>query len=376
MSDAQTIGVMHVVDSLDIGGTETVAVNLANRLPRDRYRTYLCSTRRSGALAPSLAEDVGHLRLERRSRMDFTAAAKLRDFVSRENIRLIHVHATSLFFARLCTLLPFRKRVRVVWHDHYGLCEQNDRSAPLYRLATKGVAGVIAVNHRLADWARDQLHVPPQRVWYVPNFVNPSQGDDATSGELPGVAGSRIVCVANLRPQKDHLTLIRAMERVCRERPDAHLLVVGLPIDRQYESRLRAETASLGLDRNITFLGQVCGVGPVLRSCDVGVLSSASEGLPLSLLEYGWAGLPTVTTKVGQCAEVLDQGKAGFLVDPGSHEQLGDALLTFLNSPRLRAQKGRELREFVARTYHPEAILDRVCGIYDFVLNDGLVEAL
>lgn len=363
--------VMHVVDSLEVGGTETVAVNIANSLPRDRYRVYLCSTRRSGPLAATLQSDVNHLSLNRRGRLDLAAIVRLWKFIAHEDIQLLHVHSTSLFIARLISFAPYAVPVRLIWHDHYGRCELNDRSAGLYRLATAGAAGVIAVNHQLVTWACRELHVPPKRVWYVPNFVQPSESRSASQRDLPGSAGSRIVCVANLRPQKDHFTLIRAMALVRKNHPQAHLLLIGAPVDPDYTARVRQEVTALQLENAVTFLGQVSGVGSILPQCDLGVLSSASEGLPLSLLEYGWAGLPSVATSVGQCPEVLDHGKAGILVNPGSPDQLAASLGSLLESRQRRAEYGRLLGAFVRKTFDPQVIMDQICRIYDLVLSSN-----
>jgi glycosyltransferase involved in cell wall biosynthesis len=187
--------------------------------------------------------------------------------------------------------------------------------------------------------------------------------------DLPGSPGNRIICVANLRPQKDHVTLLRAIAELRPQHPKVHLLVAGAPVDAAYAQMLRQEVASLGLENHVTFLGQAAGIPSLLRACDVGVLSSGSEGLPLSLLEYGWAGLPSVATSVGQCAEVLDNGMAGILVNPGSPGQLAAALKRFLDSPAQRSDYGRRFRAFVQKRYDPAAIVNQICGIYDQVLS-------
>jgi glycosyltransferase involved in cell wall biosynthesis len=374
--EKNTPGVMQVVDSLDLGGTETVAVNLANELPQERFRKYLCSTRSgngSSPLAEALQQDVKHLALHRTARLDIAAMLKFQAFIRQENIRLLHVHGSSVFFGRMASLLRPVANVRVIWHDHYGRCEFNDRHSILYRFAVTGASGVIAVNRQLVEWACQELHMSPRRVWYVPNFVKPSflKPDAGGFEELPGVAGFRIVCLANLRPQKDHGTLIRALAIVCTTHPQAHLLLVGGPLDSPHAELLRQEVARHNLQNNVSFLGTVPGAASILRRCDIGVLSSVSEGLPLSLLEYGWAGLPSIASSVGQCAEVLDSGRAGILCEPGSIYGLAGAIQCLLDSPVRRAEYGREFQAFVRKTFDPTAIMNRICSIYDLVLSEN-----
>ena len=224
---------------------------------------------------------------------------------------------------------------------------------------------MIAVNESLADWARTQLDVPRDRVWYVPNFV----ADQAAVAvpDLPGTPGRRIVCVANLRPQKAHPDLLEALAMVVHAHPDAHLLLVGREADAGYSDTVRSRLRALGLSAHVTLLGERQDVAGILRQCDVGVLSSVGEGFPLSVVEYGLAGLAAVTTDVGQCGEVLDGGRAGLLVPPRQPEALAAALNQLLQSPARRAELGDRLRRRVAERYGRDSIVERVTQVYDAV---------
>jgi hypothetical protein len=157
------IGVMQVVDTLDAGGAERVAVNLANFLPRDRYRAFVCTTRREGALEPLIREDVGKLKLHRKWTFDVRAIRELVRFIRENDIQVLHPHGASVFTAAIAAALA--PGVRVIWHDHFGRCGTEERPAWLYGLAAKKVDGVIAVNDALAEWSRSKLHIPANRIW-------------------------------------------------------------------------------------------------------------------------------------------------------------------------------------------------------------------
>jgi glycosyltransferase involved in cell wall biosynthesis len=359
------IGVLHLTDSLAIGGTERVAVNLANLLPRDRFRSYLCATREEGPLASLIKPDVGRLSLERRRTLDWGALERLGAFIAENRIQILHAHSTSLLLAALASLRsPF---ARVIWHDHYGNHDNQERPAWVYRLLARRVGGVIAVNQTLAGWARQRLRIPADRVRYVPNFV--AEAEAGETPPLPGQPGRRIICVANLRPQKDHFTLLRAMDLVRQQEPAAHLLLVGSTTDQDHCNKIKNEISRLALDNHVSLLGEQQNVAGWLGKCDIGVLSSASEGLPLALLEYGGAGLAAVATEVGQCAEVLDGGRDGMLVAPGAPDQLAAALIALLRAPAERAAFGERFRRRVSEAYSPQAALAQICQIYDAVLE-------
>jgi glycosyltransferase involved in cell wall biosynthesis len=198
--------------------------------------------------------------------------------------------------------------------------------------------------------------------------------------DLPGTSGSRIVSVANLRAEKDHLNLVRAMALVVRRHPSAHLLLVGAHSDPAYSAgssyfeAVKQEVARNSLEGNISFLGQRRDIPALLQGCDIGVLSSRTEGLPLSLLEYGMAGLPVVATRVGECEEVLDRGRAGLVVSPQSPRELAEGLVSLLDSRERRAQLGERFHHRIQDLYSAEAIVERVCLVYKNVLQSNGTE--
>jgi glycosyltransferase involved in cell wall biosynthesis len=353
---------LHLVDTLWAGGAERVAVDLVNQLPRDGYAPSLCTTRRDGPLDALVATDVGRLRLARTRRFDGRALQRLIAFIRERDVRILHAHGPSLLIARAAALAW--PRPRVVWHVHAGAYASGDASGLPYRVLAAGVDAVIAVSEPLARWARRCLPVADHRVWYVPNPVSAARGT-APASPLPGSPGTRLVSVGNLRPEKGQLTLVRAMALVRERHTTAHLLLVGGVLDAAYAEAVRGEIARLGLEGQVTLLGQRLDVPAVLAACDIGVLSSEAEGLPLALVEYGCAGLPVVATGVGQCADVLENGRAGVLVPPGDVRALAAGITQLLECPVLRGHYADRFRERVQRTYSSAAVMCQITEVYD-----------
>lgn len=356
---------MQLIDSLDLGGSERVALNLANLMPRKRYQSHLCTTRRDGPLADAVRADVGQLCLHRRHLLDLAAIRRLTAYLRQHEIRILHAHGTAIFVAAwAATRAPFPK---IVWHDHFGNYLAETRPAWLYRLLARRVAFVFTVNRPLVEWSRNKLRLPADRVAYLPNFPPPAEADQGPV-DLPGAAGKRIVCVANFRPQKDHLTLLAAMCGLVKHVPDAHLLLVGAAADADCFARVRRTIGQYGLEDNVSVLGERRDVAAILRACDVGVLSSRSEGLPLALLEYGTARLPVVVTRVGQCPDVLEDGRLGLLVPPEDPDALAAALRELLDDPARRATLAERFHRRVSETYSAQAVMEQVCQVYDSIL--------
>jgi glycosyltransferase involved in cell wall biosynthesis len=293
-------------------------------------------------------------------------------YIRAHDIRVLHAHSSTIIIARLAA--AFAPHPAVIWHAHYGRYAE-DRRPVKYRLATIGIAGVVTVNQELADWCARRLHVAPKSIWYIANpaFAEPIRENE--NPELPGIPGARIICVANFRPEKDHFTLLHAMTSVIRAQPTAHLMIAGKCNDTGYLQRLRAEIPALGLSGHVTILGERHDIPAILRKCDIGVLSSVSEGLPMSLLEYATAGLAAVATDAGQCPEVLDHGRAGILVPHSNPEQMASGLIDLLQHSERRRTLGARFQNFVNNKFNADRIIGQFCEIYDNVSGYGLQPA-
>ena len=253
----------------------------------------------------------------------------------------------------------------IVWHNHSGRIYVRNRW--LYRLGTLRVRTVIAVNDQLASWAKEALGFPGDRVHFVRNFVVTTP--TGAVPELPAAAGRRIVCVANVRPPKDIINLVIAIARVAQEIQDVQALLIGDQADLAYLERIKQAIAEHKLENCLILLGARSDVADILAHCDIGVLSSASEGLPLALIEYGMAGLATVVTRVGQCAEVLGDGRYGILVPPGDPQSLADAIIRLLRSDSEREALGREFQRFAIGEFGPDRNIGQIVDIYDSILE-------
>lgn len=361
------IGVVQLMDKLAVGGMERIAVDVANYLPQERYRSYVCTTRRDGPLCADLAPHVGYICLRRKHRFDISALKQLVSFVREHHISIIHAHSSALFVASLTSLLP--PFPRVVWHCHSGWSGEDLPVLPYFGMIRR-VRATIAVNDLIRQWIIQHLQYPADRIWYVPNFSSLLEHQftqERSSTALPGAPGRRIVCVAGVWGRKDQLTLIRAMPTVLGQVPDAHLILVGGEWDQAYADALRRESKQLGLESNVTFLGVRRDIAAILAACDVGVLSSLSEGLPVAVLEYGLAQLGVVCTRVGQCAEVLDEGKAGLLVPPKDASAIASALISLLLDTSRQRVLGKRLQERVRSHYSLEQAITTIDSIYKVV---------
>ncbi|HAW08136.1 MAG TPA: glycosyltransferase [Bacteroidetes bacterium] len=361
----QKIRVIHLIDTLEPGGAERVAVNIINSLPSEKFERFLCTTRYGGPLLKEKKDDICYLGLNRKSTFDIKALIKLYLFIKEYQIQIIHAHSSSLFISVVMKLLI--PSLKVIWHYHSGSIVKYIPLLIIYKKFSKKVDFVITVNQELKEWSIKSLGVAPQKSKFVPNFIVKSS--EIAIENFPGFENSRIVCVANFRPVKDHHTLIKAMRIVCNKFPYVHLILLGDNLDQEYTSCILNEINEFNLQSNISWLGSITNVQSYLKYCNIGVLSSKSEGLPLSLLEYGLIGLPVIVTNVGQCAEVVDYGKAGVLVEPEQPESLAQAIILLLENESIRNDLAVKFHEKVINKYSSQAVIPEVIKIYEQVLK-------
>jgi glycosyltransferase involved in cell wall biosynthesis len=129
--------------------------------------------------------------------------------------------------------------------------------------------------------------------------------------------------VANYHPKKDWPNLLAAARLVADRRDDVRFCLVGQgPLAREVEALHR----SLGLGDVVTLTGYRPDAARVMAGCDVFVLGSRWEGLPVALMEASALGLPIVATRVGGIPEAFHDGVDAVLIDPGSPESLAGAI--------------------------------------------------
>lgn len=357
------IPILHLINSFALGGAERVAINLVNELRDSPYDVHLVTTRGGGPLASALEPHVKCFGLHRQRWWHIQEVWRLARYIRQNDIRLIHAHTRTVLDAAWASF--FGPRPSIVWHIHDPYRVANSTVSLGYRFAAHFVKHVITVNEAQTEWVRNKLKI--DAVKYIPNAVYASAIPDVIL-DLPGTADRRILCVARFNPQKDQITLVRAMLHVLKAVPDAHLLLVGSLEYEEYASQVRAEIARLKLGDHITLLGRREDIAAINAQCAIGVLSSENEGFPVTLLEYGLARLPVVATEVGQCPDILDYGESGVLVPPKSPERLAEALIALLNDPTWRAALGDRLCERVNRRYSAPAVMQQIREVYETIL--------
>lgn len=351
------IRIVQLIDSLEAGGAERMAVNYANTLADVIPFSALVTTRKEGALKQQLSTKVAYLFLNKKGKIGMSAVLKLKDFIKKNNIDIVHAHSTSFFTAVLVKLLC--PKVKIVWHDHYGNSEFLDqRSTNVLRLTSVLFQGIISVNEQLKNWAIEQLKF--RNVIYLPNFVfftEENKGLKLTS--LLGKEGGRIVCLANLREQKNHFMLLEVADLLKETHRHWSFHLVGKDFEDDYSRALKKEVMERKLTNNVFFYGSRNDVGAILEQSDIAIITSKSEGLPVALLEYGFYGKAVVSTKVGEIGTVIRNNENGILVASDASKEFYNALVSLIEDVSKRKLLANELHQDIVSNYSDKVIIDK-----------------
>lgn len=347
--------IVQLIDSLEAGGAERMAVNYANALADAIEFSGLVATRNEGVLKEQVDPKVIYLFLAKKNTMDYIAILKLRRFLKMHQVNIIHAHSSSFFMAVLMKIcIP---QLKIIWHDHYGNSEYlSFRHKKALQFASFFFSGIIAVNEKLRLWSLENLRF--KNGVFLPNFA-PLEKVMDQSTFLKGIKGKRIVCLANLRAQKNHFLLLKVAQKLKKSHPDWTFHLVGKDFEDDYSQQIKELIGVHDLENIVFLYGSKQDIGTILSQVDIAILTSCSEGLPVALLEYGLHKKAVVVTNVGQITEVVINGETGFLVPSNDVTVFHNRLIELIEGEFLRQKLGNHLHQKIRKEYSEQSIVQQ-----------------
>ena len=354
LSDRGPLRVMFVTTSMPVGGAETLLVELIRRLDRSRFLPELCCLKDLGPLGETLSREVPAHRGLLTRKTDVGVLWRLAGLMRRQRTdAVVTVGAgDKMFWGRLAARLAGVPVIASALHS----TGWPDRVQFANRLLAPITDAFIAVAEPHGRYLAAHEGCTASKIHVIPNGVDverfrprPPSAALRTEFGLTRSTGCPadapvVGIVAALRPEKNHALFLRAAVRVRRAVANARFLIVG---DGPQRSELEALAGSLSLADAVCFLGTRNDVHEVLSLIDVLALTSHIEANPVSILEAMAAEKPVVATRVGSIDKVVEEGRSGHLVSPGSEEELAGRLIELLRDraggrlrPRRTAVRG------------------------------------
>jgi glycosyltransferase involved in cell wall biosynthesis len=340
--------IVQLVNNLDMGGLERLAVDLAYcQLAEGHVAIIYCLTHpgriaaeaeAKGVLIRSFGKGPGpHLSTV------WTMAKRLRedkpDVLHTHNHLVHHYGVLAAKLAGVRTIVNTRHRAEFRFVSSPAgssiSTESIDaKSDRIFKATLPWVNKVVMISAATRDFFVQYRGIPAAKTAVILNGakLEKFRKTPAQPGSmLPSV---RFGMAARLVAEKDHYTLLRAFAVVRQSIPEAELKIAG---DGPLKEPLMAFAEELGLAESVTFLGALPDTAAFFSQLDVFVLSSLNEGLPLAVLEAMAAGLPIVATRAGGVEEAARDGYNAYLVPPVDSAALAEAMIRMANSPDMAA---------------------------------------
>jgi L-malate glycosyltransferase len=356
--------IAHVIDSLEVGGAETVVTALCRSHAAGGHSVEVHCLTTAGPLAAELEHEGVPVYVHASGSAPGSAWKLFRAFRrSRPDIVHCHNKTATLRAAAVARLTgartvstrhgmgpsPFRLRTELkFWITAALLCD-------------RVVAVCDAARRNMATGARPVTH----KVVTIPNGAHPPR---VGGEEIAAEAGFTLISVGRLVRAKNFDTLLRAVAVARAAVPDLGLWIVG---SGEEGPALRQLSAELDLGSVVRFCGERRDVGNWLHAADVFVLSSTSEGLPISMLEAMAVGLPSIVTEVGALPELVTLSGAGKTVPVRNVDCLARAIVEFATRRHELASLGEQASSCYRAHFTPDRMAAEYQTLYDACLRGG-----
>jgi len=365
------VRILHVVDTLEMGGTERGVVNLIQSLDPSRFEHTVCAIRNVGVLADLLPRErvpvtCLHKKVAGLSFQGRALAGQIRD--ARPHV----VHSRNWGAMEAVVAGKWVGGCAVVHSEHGMEVSQKSREPwrrrCFRRLAYELADEVFAVSGQLRDLHARRTGFPAAKIGVIHNGVDisryrPQAESRARERERRGISPQTfcIGAIGRLEPVKDQGTLLRAAAAL-EGGGNWRVLIAG---EGSEAARLRQFAGEHpALRGHVRFLGEVHHVPELLSALDVYVLPSLSEGISNSLLEAMAAGLPVVASATGGNPEVVTDGESGLLFPVGDSARLAEDLRRLQEQQELRERLGKRACRRVQERFSMEAMVTKYELLY------------
>lgn len=318
--------IVQVIYALSSGGAERLVVDLSNQLARMGHEVVvltLVDDKRPGCsfYKAELSNEVAYINLGY-GRMVPGVAWRVYKTLKQLRPDVVHMHLSNIRLVCLLSMLLLRKPLYVATCHNQAEREMGGSWVPwlvrsIYR---HGLHKLIAISQANAASIERCYGRPATRLIYNGRAKTPTTDLLAdTRARIAKMKRHRydvvFINIARCQPQKNHLRLLKAFNRLVAEGAHATLLILGAGYDSEYGKQLQAQAGE-----DVHFLGEQHNVSDWLSEADMFALSSDFEGMPITLIEALANGCIPVGTPVSGIIDLVQDGKTGFVAGDFSDE--------------------------------------------------------
>ena len=349
--------IVHVVCSLDMGGAEIIVAQLCRLHRSQGHDLRVLVHTHLGVIGEALRaegfqiHELGGQRALPTIRQTYRLFREWKpDVVHCHNVSPTVQATASARFAGVPSVISTRHRVEL--HPYSPRAEGLFNIMGWFCNWITGICEVTCDNVRRGPFARKSKII---------NVYNGTEPVRRASFDHLGKRGFTLLYVGRLVREKDLGTLIRAVALARESVPDLEAWIVGPGRERE---ALEALAEELGVSGCVRFFGLQTETAPFFSAADTFVMSSISEGLPMSLLQSMSLGTPAILTDVDGNGEVLRLTQHGLLVPMGDPEAFAAAIETMAGDASLRATFSRRALDQYDQRFKLERMSDAYLNLY------------
>ena len=350
--------IAHVVDSMDVGGAETIVAQMS-RLQREQgHDPAIYAVAGLGTLGEQMRQEGFTVQTHLGRNLPDGMRNFSRTF-KKAQPDVVHLHnPTPTIYAAIPARMAGVPCIVSTRHSLVGN-PRNHIVELKYAVAATCCDWIVGICEATANNLKDIHTIPTRKIVRVYNGATPLRR--AAKEQQPQKNGFTLIFVGRLEPVKNHSLLLRAFAAAHASMPSLRLWMVG---DGSERNRLENLAVELGISESVKFWGQQLDVAPFYSAADVFIMSSKSEGLPMSLLQAFSLGLPAIVTEIGGMAEAVRLSKAGLTVPPDDSAEMAAAILRLARSNEEREQFSRNAEEAFHSRFALQTMVDAYANLY------------
>lgn len=367
MKTTQRLHIVHIASSLEVGGISNLIFGIATASPLSHHQhSVICIVSAEGELLKRYRKagiNVYECRIHWPRRRRFipsalqewirsiaekTFATRLSWLLKRIKADVVHMHLPRRIDLIAHSVVEL-SRLYLVWSIHGQNLYFNERDENVLKagkdLLLKSKRARITADSQILKSIFMKHFPEAESIFHV---VHPGANTQQFRADIPKdpdwrknlrIPETAIVfgSCGRLAPVKGYDVFVRAAAQLIAQGIDAHFAISGKGDESENLLRLAEE---LGISKNFHFLGFQKNLAYTIKQFDVFILSSRSEGFPLSLIEALAAGLPCIATDISGVREMLGE-QTGLVIPPESPEALKEAMIKMLDK-QLRERFSKE----------------------------------
>lgn len=368
-SNAKKCHVMHVVESLEVGGMENGVVNLANLIDKNRFTFSICCLSRPGNLCKRLEDDrIEVISLNWRGGFSPKLFFELARVLNERKVDVVHTHGwLTLLYGSVASVILGRRPLINGEHGTFHLDSFRRRMA--YRAISQLVNKYVAVSFSLENKLGKMIRAGRNKIICIPNgvdvrkFCPRCEEDVAELKSSFGIPASSIIIgsVGRLEPVKNYEMLLRVFARLSVDDARLHCVLIG---DGSQRANLENLALQLGIKEKVHFTGKVDNPHHVMSILDLFISSSLSEGMSNTILEATACGIPIVATDVGDSGKLVEDGRNGFMVQSEDDHSLEEAIKRLTYDTGMRQRFGARSRAIAEEKFDIMKMVNRYQDVY------------